>query len=707
MAIEPTTEVATQPAAEEQASKEQDKPIIPLPENMAGKDTAVHVEKFRTDFMKDLEHRRSAHKKMNYHYLQYKGILWLNNVYGEEYLRSVGLQVFVPRSFATVESVRPYLSGRPLDIQVSSEQMQRKVKAAKKTEDFVKSAWQRAKANWAKADAEFYALLFGNGYLLSRYVDDYKTMPMYDGMEKNGSIKWKDGRFQRYRGMRLESLNPYNVIPDRDATGDHNWKRCYLYSIWDFDDWKDYCEMQGFSTEGMEKGGHLEEFDIVRRKIDTIYGATNVDLRTRDNGTLTSNVQIERSHMDMENKIMVVERFTEEEYSVCSGANWTNNYRCYNPDPDKIIPIKIIKDVHIPDEFDGMGEVEIIRWQQYEENKVHNLAYMATLMSTVQRYGIVESMLVDPTEASFTNPLKWIKMKNIPGVDINKAIVQLNQKSSNDVPLRFLEAISQIRQEVSGISTYITSSNNTDGTDTLGEANMMRMAGMERIKQKIYEIEERDLIPVLEHWIACIPQYYTEELDLLMNDGEDFYVKFLPFDREFNDNMETVVDISTKEGITGAQTLEEVYAQLGYRDTIFVSDLIGRFVFTLRTASAADDREKTLKQLTLALDALIKVNEAAGYQAWDVVEFGAEILRQFPTAVKDVDTYRKPEPQPQPTQMNPGGGNGNLPGPATNNGQPNGLPNKMVEAASQEPGNAPAGAAGGQIPPAVAPSPVQ
>lgn len=673
-------------------TKKEDELIIPLPENEAGKkkEDDEYTNKMRVEFLKDVEHRRTQHKKNNYHYLQYKGILWLNNVYGEEYLRSVGLQVFVPRTFMTIESIRPYLSGQPLDIKVSSE-TKRKFPAARKAEDFLKSQWRRSKADWQKANAEFYAMLFGTGFLLSRYVDDYDMLPMYDGMDDKGVIKWKEGRFQRYRGMKLQSLNPYHVFPDRDATSDASMKRCFLYSIWDFETWKEHCENMDFTTEGMAKGGHLEEFDAIRRKIDTIYGATNVDLRTRDNGTLVSNIQLEHTQMDFENKIMVVECFTEKEYSVMSGANWTLNYKGINPDPDKIISIKTVKDYEVPDEFDGIGEPEVIRWQQYEENKVHNLAYMATLMATVQRYGILESALVDPTEASFSNPLKWIKLKNAPGADINKAIMQLNQKSSNDVPLKFLEKIDQIRQETSGISTYITASPESS-VDTLGEADMMRVAGLERIRQKIYSIEERDIVPLLEHWMCCIPQYYTDELDLLMNSRQDdFYVKYLPFDREFNNDIPTVADLSTKEGISGAMTIEEVYLKAGYQDVIFASDLVGEFLFTIKTATAASDRDKILKQLTLALDALIKVNEAVGYPAYNLVDFGEEIIRQFPEVIKDIDSIKNPAPPPQPgvpgqapgAPAAPGpGGAPALPGAQTHNGQPNGLPDATVAAAS-------------------------
>ena len=46
-----------------------------------------------------------VHKKMDYNYLMYRSILTYNKIYGEKYLESFGVQVFVPRTFLTIESL--------------------------------------------------------------------------------------------------------------------------------------------------------------------------------------------------------------------------------------------------------------------------------------------------------------------------------------------------------------------------------------------------------------------------------------------------------------------------------------------------------------------------------------------------------------------------------------------------------------------------
>lgn len=614
-----------------------------------------NIEKFKRDFFDDLEARREQHKKMNFHYLMYKGILYFNTIYGEEYVKTLGLQANVPRTFMTIESIRPHLSGRPLDIDAKNYTLAEK-ENAKKAVKLLKTEWHRSRADWQKADAEFYALLLGTGYLMSRFVDDHEQLPMYDGANVGGDIKWKKGKFQRYKGMRARSLNPWNVIPDRDArteeeSGAETWEHCYIYSLWDTETFKRMANTKRYNNlDKVEKGGHLEEFDSVRRKIDAIYQYGTTDLKTRDSGKLIS-VNKEVPSLDFANKIMVVERFTNDDYTVCAGANWTEVLTMENPDPDKIIPIKPVRDYRVPDEFDGIGEAEAIRWQQYEENKVHNLTYYQTLMNTVSRYGVVEEMLTDPTSAGMDNPFKPIKIKGGALADVNKAIQVLQQKSPNDVPFKFLEVIDRIRQETTGVSSYMTSSPDS-GVGTLGEANIMKMAGLDRIRQKIYQIEERDLTEVLKHWLACIPQYYTEEMDLLIGDKEDDFVKYLPYDRQWNEDISTVAKESIKLGIQGA-SLEEIYKKAGYVDVVFVSDIIGGYDIEIKTAMSVGDRETLIGQFNMVLKTMMDVNKVLGREAWDIEKLSGDLLKEFPDIVKDVESYKKqeeqaPEPQPAP-----------------------------------------------------------
>jgi len=614
------------------------------------------AEDFRNEFYKDVQARRTQHQKNNYHYLQYKGILWMNSIYGEDYLRTVGLQAFVPRTFMTIESIRSRISKNPLDISVSSLYSKKERNNAKKSGHMLKAEWKRSKSEWQKNDAEWYSLVLGTGFLLSRFWEDERVVPVFQKIDKDGKPEFKDESQVMYKGMKAFSLNPWYVFPDRQATSDENWRHCWIYSMWDFAIWKAFCKANDYNTEGMEKGGYIEEFDRVRREIDSIYAATNINLKTRDNGTLVSEQPKEKEALDTENLIMVVEKLTPNGYEVRSGANWTQNIEDVNNNPDKIIPIFPIRDYAVPDEFDGVGEAELIRWQQYQENKAHNLAYMSVLMNTVQRYGIIEQMLVDPVEAEFSNPLRWIKMKPLPGMDINKAITPLNQKSSNDVPDKFLNMIKTIAQEATGANSYLTSSPESTA-DTLGEANIMVQAGLERITQKIYEIEQRDLVKLLDSWLACIPMFYTEEMDLLLTDGEDNFIKYLPYPRSFNGKRETILEVAMENGVEVKQgdTLETLYKTLGYQDVVFIDEILGRYNIEIKTAVSVGERQKVVAQFNLVLNTWITVNQslaAVGMPPkYDIGKLADEMARQFPDLIKNVEEFYLPQGQPGVTEM--------------------------------------------------------
>ncbi len=628
---------------------------------MATKDIKDDKErdKFKDEFLKDVEAQRSFHKKHNYHYLMYKGILWLNSAYGQDYIKSVGLQVNVPRTFTAIESIRSNMSGRTLDIDVTAYN-RKENRNKEKARHILRSEWGRSKSDNAKSDAEYYSLMLGTGYVLTKYLDDKRKVPVYKGMDKDGKPLYEKEEKSLYQGMKLYSLNPWNVFRDRNATTDTpgdpgSWGHCFVYSLWDADRFNELAKNIYDYNGKIEKGGHIEEFDKVRKQIDVIYGSANLSLKTRDNGTLLTEQPVTAPELDKENMLMVVERYAPDSYEIRAGNDWVSVYKEENTEPDQIIPIGVMRDYRIPDEFEGIGEPEVLRWQQYEENKVHNLSYMAVLMNTIQRFAVVENYLQDPTEANFNNPLKWIKMKPFPGADINKIIQPLNTKSSSDIPLKFLQEIKNIGNEATGANAYITAASQSQ-VNTLGEANILQAAGMKRINDKLFEMEERDLIPILEHWLTCIPLYYTEELDLLLNDGDDYYVKWLPYDRE-SSNYDTglIAKVSTEEGITieGRISLEDLYKKAGYKDVVFSSDIVSRVDLKLKTTASPEERQKLVQQFGVAVKIIMLVNQelmrqGRANEGFDVAQLGEDMLGLFPDLIKDIEDYRMKIPVQTP-----------------------------------------------------------
>lgn len=622
---------------------------------------------YKQEFTKDMNYRvTNIHPKMNFHYLQYKGILALNSIYGKDYLDTIGLQVSVPRTFMTVEAIKPSLTGRPLDIDVEADDLQA-VPYEKKAKYTLKGEWKRSKSDIAKSDAMFDALVYGTGFLISRFVED-NIEHDYERAAEDGDENVytnEDGEkittvseiMTRYKGMKAFRLDPYCVFPDRNATTDMpyesgSWQRCWVYSAWDYDVWLDVCEEMGYNIEGMQAGGTLEDFGAIKRTIDTIYtdALSQVNTRSDDGLLVTTTAQTQVEELDMSNKIMVVECFEEERYSVFSGANWTINAMEGAISRDHRIPIVALRDYVIPGEFDGIGEPEVLRWQQYEENRIHNLSYMQILTSTVQRYGVVEELLKDPTEARASNPFKPIRLKYRPGIKIGEVIQPMNQGKGTQYPQQFLQDVKNIGQSATGITDFFIGANEAT-TDTATEANRLANATTERIRQKIYEMEERDLVRVLHNWLVNIPYLYDDELDLKIHGEDDkFYVKFLPMDSSNNEDTGLIAEYSTEFGIplvdeegNKIKTLEDLFMRAGYEDVVFIDEITNRFDITIKTATAQGDKLKIIqefRQVITELSAINQHNVAVGLPPeFKVDQLGKELLKQFDDIIKDVDDY--------------------------------------------------------------------
>jgi len=617
------------------------------------------LEQKKLEFKKDLEARRSWHRKMNFHYLMYKGISLLNQQYSKEVLESLGLQIHVPRTFMTIESIRPDLD-RPIDIVVKWRNRSEKLQS-EKCQSMLKGEWARSKADTQKAKAEFDALLFGSGYLLNYYELDEEETDVFEKYDNDGRPVYTKGTQKNYEGMKVQWLNPYYVIPDRKAKTyepkQHDSpRRIWTLAIWDYDEWLEECKKKGYKTEGLVKGGQIEELDSVKKTIDSIYNKTLGQHKTRDNGTLvsespeTDNIKIE------ENQIGVITERTPHEVNIYAGENWTECHNGINQFPKKEIPIYVLKDVDVPGELEGIGEAEIVRWQQYEENKVHNLMYLQVLLNTVKRYGVIEAFLEDPTQLRASRMMEPIRLKYLAGMKAGDAISVIDQSSANDVPLNFLNEVKTIGQMATGQTNYAIGANEGDA-GTLGEAEMMNQAGGKRIKQKIQQMEERGISPILESWLPAIPQLYTEELDYLLNDGTNKDVKFLPFSRTLNKNGKLVAEYAVREGVMKADNLEDIFLAKGYSDVVFVSDLVGSYDVSVKTSLAFLDRNNMIKQYQQTIAIAMAENNAKMATGqpivWDTGKLTEELLRQFSDIIEDVNEYKlEQQVMPQVPQEN-------------------------------------------------------
>lgn len=639
---------------------------------------------FISDWDLDREYWKKHHKKFDWNYLFYRSILVNNAVYGDEYMKAFGLNVFVPLTFQTIESIAAQGSSRKTDITVKGRTFLEN-KNAKFMEAMDNAEWQRSGASQARNEGQYNALLFGNGYVFNPFVcdvekvhrlkdtreDDKKPPHTDDGEETEDTNpfvdrrgkKWEEYSLTRYKGMKPRALNPYYTFPSRHAIDKDNMGRCYVYTILPVKDARKFAVDSGWCTaDEAEKiiiPGSVEYFDKVRHTVDSLYSLAPMAFVRTDN---TEQVQrpVPSPLTDDGEMCAFIERYENDYYEVRVATNISETlYWDWNVYPHKEIPIKVYQDVRIPNEFLAMGEPELIRWQQIETNKIHNYYLNTVLIEMVQRYAIVPSYLEDESDASFLNPFRPIRLKQIPGIQINQAIQAMPQPEVKRSPVDLMNMVKETSQATTGASDFVVSANDAQ-SQTATESNNLVAATFARINEKLRRMEEETTSAIVNQWHPCFYTFYDEDQDFLLT-GEGDYVRFLPYDRsEANEDKEMIKEASDRLQAEG-QTLEQVYMNAGYNLVVFASDLSGDYLAATKFADAEISKEKTIAQFTATLAALKEANKTAQEQGekkrFDVFKVTEEMAKQLPM-INNIDDYILPngfkvQSVPAPSAMNP------------------------------------------------------
>ena len=580
------------------------------------------------------------HKVWDYGYLNYKSVLTFNDLYGKDYLRAFGMRAFVPRTYQTVESIGSQLNGSKTEFVIKGATgpngFKDKVRA-KYFQMMDNTEWKRGRAEKEKREAVKNALLFGNGYLLNVYIDDRETVHVVELPEEKDtepkaaadeeeatevrtvnvndpkSLNWVEKEMTRYRGMKIFSQNPYYIFPDPNAKGDR-WRYCYRYVPGTVEELREFVVSKGWLTkeEAFDKikATGANHYDKVRDTIDTMFEQPITPYTRGDHQS--SNVVTQPSFSREENGefCALIERYEGDYFEVRLGDAKTVIYKDWNIYPHKEIPIIVVKDNPVPDEVCGIGEPELIRWQQVEENRLHNLLMDAVMMTVVQRFAINATLLEDPTDISFHNPFKPIRLKPLPGVSVAQAVMPLPQPEVKQSPFELLRSVKEIAQATSGASDFIVSSNESIA-DTATESNNLLAATTMRIKDKARFIQEESLPSIVRQWHACFYYFYDEEMDYEII-GEDTFIRWLPFDRGEANNDPAMVKAAQENLDAIGDTLEDVYKNAGYKDVVFLSDVLdGSFNVEIRVTDVEADKQKTLEDFLRVAKVANETNAAA------------------------------------------------------------------------------------------------
>jgi len=648
-------------------------------------DGKKEIDVFERDWNTAREHWKRKHRVWDYNYLTYRSVLTYNDIYGEKYLKAFGLQVFVPRTFQTVESLSSAILAKDTSFTVKGLNLLDN-KKSKYFERMDNVEWKRSGAEEATATARRDALIYGMGHILNCYVEDTETLdfPVNKAKEnekpeedKDGQpeeqetalpknkkeIEWEKKEVIRYRGMKPEAIDPYYCFPDPSASDAKSRRYLYRYKIWNVDELRDWVVGKGWmdEKEAAQKiqPTNVEYFDAIRDTIDWMYQMPLNTGYTRGNHADPNDAALKPYQRPTENMVATIERY-EKNYYECRLADQTPLYSDFNVYPHKKIPVVTFYNYKIEHRDEGMGEPEIIRHQQLEENKIHNFVLQTLLMSIVQRYAVHADLLDDENDLYMSDPFKPIRLKSLPGLSVQQAIMPMPQPDVKQIPFELMGLVKDTLQATSGASDFIVSANDAS-TNTATESNNLMAATTGRIRGKIRAMEP-SLREIVEQWHTCFAFFYDQEMDLLIT-GDDQYYKYLPYNREEADENPVLMARASQKYDAVGDTLEEIYRNAGFADVIYLSDLMGEMVVSVQTTDPEINKDKTVVKFSEAIRLMNEANNAAKMagdtRQFDSFKLAKDALANF-DFIKDISEYVKgegkqalqapviPPPQPEP-----------------------------------------------------------
>ncbi|MFA5151861.1 MAG: hypothetical protein WC554_04790 [Clostridia bacterium] len=565
-------------------------------------------------------------KIWDYSYLAYKGIMMWSEINRKRRANQFGIYVNVPRTFMTIQGIRRNFNISKLKVHL--EPIPGIVSSKRKIIDsFLNYDIKRGGTFEQIKDAGFYKLLYGNGFMYSYLSErtgkygnisgeiDEKTAVVKNTLDKKNTIK--------YFGMVSRAVSPYKVFPDPDGkTHDYNDainQPCNFTCIRDVKhintfrrDWKGIIPDK--ILDDVKPGGKdMTNYEAVRETIDFLF---NMDA-IRYPGTVGDVISNSKVVKEYDSREYVEERIWigEDFLIVQAGAGLKFCLISPNPNPKKISNLVKLDDVSIPGEYWSMGEPYIMRYQQIEENRIHNSVLDTLHFAISGMVGINSQYLEDPYDIEIYPQKVW-KLKGMPGVKIDE-MMQTFQPNSNGIApaIKFMEEVKKISQSTTSITDFVTgASKSLAGTAT--ESNQLSGASDLAIADKVKEMAGGALTNIAKIFLSMYPVAYSNEEMKIISDK----VK-IRFVGKKVENM-TEKEISKK--------LEEGYAP---NELIFLNDLdiIEPEFFT--TGEVSLDRSGKLSQWISAIDYAKGVNEVAyatgDRRRLDIVKMGLMGLENF------------------------------------------------------------------------------
>jgi len=572
-----------------------------------------------------LENQR---KIWDYSYLSYKGIVMQDEINRTRKANKFGIHVNVPRTYMTIEGIRRNFNISKLRVHLEPIPGITDLKR-KNIGTFLNYDLRRGKTYEQVKDAGFNKLLFGNGFLytyLAERVGKYGNIvgDIIETGNKSGYVKSRldTKKTRKYFGMVARSVSPYKVFNDPDGVvldyNDVANKPCNFHCLRDVKhinqfkrDWRGIVPDK-LLDEVMPGGEDMTNYEAIRETIDYLFQGDTMKYP----GTVSDVIGNSKVVTEYNQEEFVEERLWlgEDFFILQAGKGLKFLIISPNLNPNKDINLTKLDDVKIPGEYHAMGEAWIQRYQQVEENRIHNYSLDTLYHGISGMLGINAQYLEDEFDLDIYPQKVW-KFKPMPGVKMDEMIQQFQPSTGGvSAAMKFMEEVKNISQSTTSITDFVTGASKSIA-DSATEANKLAGASDLAIADKVKEMANIALTDVAKHFLSMYQDAYDKE------EFKSAKIYFLG---------KTLESVSGKNDKTIEKILKKGFSA---NQIIFKDDLNITEPSFYTTGDVSLDRNAKFAQWVSAINFSKSINEVSfatgDTRRMDVIKMGKMALENF------------------------------------------------------------------------------
>lgn len=503
-------------------------------------------------------------------YLQFRSIA-NEQVQSSRDIERWGMAIFVPVTFQVVMSIQAQLNGRPPQFRQSPLFVPKDRRISDAVSKLSVAEFKRSKAMREFVTATQLSLIFGTAFLRSVYKNDVRDVDVVtnfskdeDGEEDNGKMVIEKKEKNFYQGWGIEVDHPLRVyLPNVREKDPQKWPFYIVRDIVDVEERKKFYKKNkklAYKNNylGLKPGGDLTDDMAIYDTVDPAFATSD----PRYPGSISDIAgnrpfQSQNKTIDTKNKAERLRIFDQvkDRWTEVIAGRVISHYP--NPRTSKKLPVVAMRDYTIENCPWGMGEPQLIRYLQVEQNALHTFALDGTKYSTNGVFVVNSAMLKNPNDMSIY-PGKIFDMKNMPGVSIDSVIQSFNMPDVKGSVFKMLGINDQLIGRATGAGTAIIGGDpiNTGGSAT--ESNNLKAAATTRVYERARAIEQENLVDVVDDMREYMADFYSSPLIAKISD--DDFIKFVPGEESDYDSADKAMDIAG-----------------GYSAIIYTSDLVQGF----------------------------------------------------------------------------------------------------------------------------------